>query len=648
VYRATDGGLDYGSWSDVTPAGATWQVMAEPLVTTPRNPATPAEADIVAFGVGSTIYISADFGTTWPDEPALPAGSGSAFSMVFASPTRLFVGTTTGRVFRFDDGGAAGWTVTRLDDVAAGPLTLQGRLSDIAVDASDATRSSIFICFGGVGDFRHVWHFDGVRWAARSGTAGSGTELLDVEHTSIQYDQATNRVYVGADIGVWESADAGATWHPLQNGLPDAPVLDLQIHPTTRLLRAALHGRGVFEWKLDAPTLPDVELYVRDTMLDTGRGANTDGRPDPSKAPGSTVVHYLSPNIKVDVPTPAGYQTPTTSIDFFTFNEVLADGGGGVATNVPPPTVHNRVYVEVHNRGRFDATNVRVMAAITNAATGLNLPVGYTASVVAGTPIGGAWTTLGVTTIPHLEAGFPRIAFFGLPSTVLPLPASLPGNSHFCMVAFVHSDTDPYTSTERNVDLLTLADRKVGQKNLQIIEFVGTPPPPGTGPGRWAMLLVNGANLKRRRPIDLVVDARGFRGTLQFVLPPGLYPEKPKTQAPKFTVTSPTMVRKWARKHEADATRLFHEAKYPRAQFQLLMSGMQLVVGQKALALQGGALAQIKALPMSTKDRHVVFIRVDPAKGTKPGTALSFDVSQVDSRNGAFLGASRYEVVINR
>ena len=80
------------------------------------------------------------------------------------------------------------------------------------------------------------------RWAARSGTAGSGTELLDVEHNAIQFDRVTNRVYVGADIGVWESADGGANWTPLQNGLPDAPVFDLQIHPTARLLRASLHG----------------------------------------------------------------------------------------------------------------------------------------------------------------------------------------------------------------------------------------------------------------------------------------------------------------------------------------------------------------------------------------------------------------------
>ncbi|MEJ7667160.1 MAG: hypothetical protein WKH97_00145 [Casimicrobiaceae bacterium] len=194
--------------------------------------------------------------------------------------------------------------------------------------------------------------------------------MLDVEHNAIQFDRVTNRVYVGADIGAWESADGGNTWTPLSNGLPDAPVFDLQIHPTARLLRAALHGRGLFEWKLDPPLLPDVELYVRDTMLDTGRGVNTDGRNDPSIFPTAPVMHYLGPNIKVDVPTSAGYQTPTTAIDFLTFNEAISDGSNGVATNMPPPTVHNRVYVEVHNRGRVAAANVQVMAAVTNAAAG--------------------------------------------------------------------------------------------------------------------------------------------------------------------------------------------------------------------------------------------------------------------------------------
>jgi len=618
-------------------------------VGTPVNTATPAEADIVAFGSGNQIFISSNFGTSWPEVVTLPAGSGSAFSMIFASATRLFVGTTSGRVFRLDRG-AAGVTVTRIDNVTGGPLSLAGLITDIAVDASDATFNSIFLCFGGTGDFRHVWRFDGAAWQARSGTAGSGTELLDVEHNAIQFDRITNHVYVGADVGAWESADGGNSWTPISNGLPDAPVYDLQIHPTTRLLRACLHGRGIFELKLDTPPLPDVELYVRDTVLDTGRGINTDGRNDPSVFPTGPVLHYLSPNIKVDVPTPGGYQTPTTSIDFLTFNEILVDGSNGVGTNSAPPTVHNRVYVEVHNRGRVDAVNVQVIAALTNASAGLGLlPVGYTANVVAGTALPGPdWTTLGVQSIPLLRAGSPRVVAFDLPSTVLPLPASLPGQSHYCLVAFLNAAQDPFTATERNVDLLTLADRKVGQKNLHIVEFIGAPPPLGSGMGMWAMLLVNGTFFEKKGLFDLVIDARQFPGNIQLLLPPPLFPKDPKKQAKAFRAGSKTVVKKWAKSYSKVAEQLFHEAKYPEFQFKLLVLSMKKAKTQVPLVLKGGTAAAVQRLEIAAKDKHAIFLRIDTPAKAKSGSEWIFDVTQRDSKTGKMLGGSRYQVVVNR
>ncbi len=86
----------------------------------------------------------------------------------------------------------------------------------------------------------------------RSGPAGASSgNLLDVEHNALCVDPAApNNVYVGADIGVWHSPDSGHTWEPLPNGLPDAPVFDLQIHPTRRLLRCTTHGRGLYEYPL--------------------------------------------------------------------------------------------------------------------------------------------------------------------------------------------------------------------------------------------------------------------------------------------------------------------------------------------------------------------------------------------------------------
>ncbi len=248
VHRSTTGGQSHAGWSRVWNFG--WATMTQPIVAAPFNPAKPAEANIVAIGAGQIVFVSNDFAASWPVRITIPGGpaAGDVFALDFASATRLFIGTTRGQVFRADRTGNT-WSVTRLDNIAAGPINIAGVISDIAVDWADATLRSVYLAFAGMGDQRRVWWFDGARWQVRSGTAGQ--TLLDVEHNALAVDRtAPNNIYAGADIGVWHSSDGGMHWAPLENGLPDAPVFDLQIHPTQRLLRAATHGRGVFEISL--------------------------------------------------------------------------------------------------------------------------------------------------------------------------------------------------------------------------------------------------------------------------------------------------------------------------------------------------------------------------------------------------------------
>lgn len=654
-YHANDGGGDYASWSSTS--SFSWLLMAEPMVAPPYNPGNPAEADIVAVGVGATIHFSSDFGVTFPAAKdvtlSVQAGHtsplGSIYSMVFASATRLFVGTTAGRVFRVDFSGSS-WTATEIDNATL--LITSGMVSDIAIDWSDPTRNSIYIAFGGNGDFRHVWRYDGTNWSARSGPAGGGTltNLIDVEHNAIVVDpDAPSNVYVGADIGVWHSINNGNDWSALESGLPDAPVFDLQIHRPSRLLRASLHGRGLYEWKLDPPVQPDVELYIRDTMLDTGRGENTDWHDDPSRWPIAQVVHYESPNIKIDVPTPAGYQTPTNQIDFFEFNEVIVDGSQGVGTIAPGSTVHNRVYVEVHNRGRTDAASVQVMAVITNASAGLgSLPANYAASIVAGNPINTPpWIPLGKVVLTNLRAGFPQIAAFDLPSTVLPVPASLPGQSHYCLVAFLHSTQDPFSNTQQIVDILTVVERKVGQKNLHIVEFIGVPPP---GASIWSMLDLAIAVPKKSSLVDLIFNAPGFRGGIDVVLPKKLYPAgSEKDRLKDFRVLSNKPVQAWVDSHRKDAQRIHWEAQYSEVAFQKLNKAMELVAAQPLLHANGkNGVTALPGITLKASDRHTIFLRITPPKDAKIGDAFDFNVEQRDPESNKVLGGSTYRVVINR
>lgn len=244
VFRSTSGGL--GGW---TVENFQFRLMTYPIVGTPMS-SRKADANIAALAAVDTVYVSNDFGATWPVAVTIPRAE--IYSLVLATPKRLFAGTTSGDVYRIDKG-TTRWSAVRIDDATRGPLALRGPVNDIAVDWSDTDLASIYVTLGGTGDYRHVWRYNGTKWEARSGPA-EGNRLLDVEHNAIAVDPANrNHVYAGADIGVWHSKDGGKAWEPLPNALPDAPVFDLQIHPTRRLLRAATHGRGIFEWVLSEP-----------------------------------------------------------------------------------------------------------------------------------------------------------------------------------------------------------------------------------------------------------------------------------------------------------------------------------------------------------------------------------------------------------
>jgi len=645
TYRATDGGQSASSFTAM--AGGAAPIFDAPLETTPYNPGSPADADLVAFGSGRTnygldLYISSSFGADWTTPVATLAQR--IYALAFASANRLYVGTTGGQVYRLDRTAAIWGAPVRIDNVVGGALPIAGVITDIEVDPADASGSSVYIAFGGIGDARHVWHFDGTAWASRS---GSGlTALLNSSHNAIVADPSNvTNIYVAADIGVWRSTDSGATWTTMQNGLPDAAVLDLRLHPTTRLLRASTHGRGMFEYRVDPPAQIDTELFIRDTALDVGRSPTVDWLPDPETWPTTLAVHYLSRNIKVDVPTPAGYQTPTNAIDFLTFNDVIVDGSQGTATVDPAAgTVVNRVYVEVHNRGIVKANSVRVMLLLTRPTVALApLPAGYEANVIAGTAISDAnWQTVGTVNLTDVRAGFPQVAAFSLPSTLLPPPASLPAQQHHCLVALAHSIQDAYSSTDTSVDSLTIGDRKVAQRNLQVVAFVGTPPPPGAS-DFWVSVDLYGADPEARLK-HLIFGAVGYKGALGLLLPPDLEFDK----AAGFKRADADVARNWAKGHLESLRGFLAEGRFSALGCKRMMADIRLALLDEPRFLAAGSFGNdrrpsLRGLRLDPGRRYSIFVRLDrKALESSPGAEIS--VVQVDAEEGRVEGGNAWRV----
>jgi len=223
--RSTSKG-DNGSWTWIGPnVAAGYGCLFYPPV---------AGDNSVIAQAGQSVFVSIDDGTTWI-EVALPTGIAS--TLAIANGNALWAGTTSGGLYRLDRT-SAGWSPpTALASPRAGAY-----LSDLWVDPTNTARIWTTSTSPGGG---RVFRSDdgGATWNDMS---GGGLTALPI--TAIEVDPTNaSRAWVAADLGVWESLDAGASWSVLGTGLPNALVGDLLFNPTFRLLRAGLRNRGTWE-----------------------------------------------------------------------------------------------------------------------------------------------------------------------------------------------------------------------------------------------------------------------------------------------------------------------------------------------------------------------------------------------------------------
>lgn len=464
--RSTSGG-GWGSWAWIGPnVPANYNSLFYPPLEVNGN---------VVAQAGQSVFISTNTGTTWT-EIALPSGVGVASALAISSATRVYAGTSFGRIYRIDSTGGTWQTPVQLTQPRV------GFVSDIEVDPVNANRIwTTYSSFTG----SHVFRSDdgGTTWNDVS--AG----LPNIPVNALILDPGnTDVVYIAADVGVYRSANAGATWAAFSNLLPNALVKDLVFHESSRLLRAATQSRGVWEIAVDQATMPDVEVYVRDSVVDTGRRTpSPSGVPDPFNL-GAVTHWWQSTDVKVDSPS---FQRPNLSdVDFEAFED---DHGVFAAGLIHESAQRNRivrVYIEVHNRGLNPATDVAVKVFFADASVGLpDLPVGFWTNFPNNVvPTTSPWQPIG----PHTtvaSAANDRAEVVGFEWTV-------PGTAadHSCLLAIVSAQNDPIATTELNIGTLVLNNRHCGLKNIAVVN-----PPPEIGPRVEAIKLNLWGSRKWRR-----------------------------------------------------------------------------------------------------------------------------------------------------
>src|SRR5258706_15458161 len=122
----------------------------------------------------------------------------------------------------------------------------------------------------------HVWHTTNAGTTWTDWTAFGGTAPLpDSPVNAVLVDPSTHIVYVGTDVGVFQSPTSAPAWTelgPIPSGaqtgfLPNVAVTALALFNSgsQKLLRASTYGRGV--WQFDLITAPDFQILVPNPTL---------------------------------------------------------------------------------------------------------------------------------------------------------------------------------------------------------------------------------------------------------------------------------------------------------------------------------------------------------------------------------------------
>lgn len=222
----------------------------------------------VMFHGRRALYYSYTGGSSWTVATTKLNNQGQ-FTAICASSVDeniVFAGTATGEVTMTKDVGET-WT----------EITNNGLpnryVRDIACSYEDAKVA--YIVYSGFGT-PHVFKTSdqGKSWLSIS------NGLPDIPVNAIEIHPTNERMlFIGTDIGVFASYDAGASWFPFGRKMARSPVLDLEFNKYyltgggDQVLRAATHGRSI--WEVTVPsediTSPEItspiggELYTSTT-----------------------------------------------------------------------------------------------------------------------------------------------------------------------------------------------------------------------------------------------------------------------------------------------------------------------------------------------------------------------------------------------
>lgn len=234
-FKSTNGGFNWLSTLQIN-AGIT-----STSATFPFRSATihdPNVSGLLYTSTDAELYRTTNGGSLWQPLAQIPWVSKIEVSPlnsnhIYASAYNGFVNSwtfhhSTDAGFSWTAGTSPGWRVT---DVEADPI----RFGTVYACRNSAAAGNPHF-------FKSTNH--GQTWNA------IGTGLPDIPVTSIALNTYnSDYIYLGTDLGVYVSTDAGLTWDEFNDNLPPIYVQDIEFHPGDTTVRIGTMGRGAWKTK---------------------------------------------------------------------------------------------------------------------------------------------------------------------------------------------------------------------------------------------------------------------------------------------------------------------------------------------------------------------------------------------------------------
>src|SRR5215831_2593484 len=237
-------GGDFGTWQDLSSS-----IQGDTSNFYPPMTLDKTNSNNIAIG-GQILYLDHSKGMGgWSDRINLNLPQNDLISAInFVNTNLIYVGTNRGHVYCVTRSGN-NWTVHAID---SSPFPTDRWIWDIGTLPGDDKK--IIVVLSGF-NTAHVFRGEissgnnSATWTDISGT-GNG-RLPDIPGECVVIDENNaSTIYVGTDLGVFRTVDSGKNWIWFSEGLPNCQVYDMRLNDSKGLLRAATHGRGMWERKV--------------------------------------------------------------------------------------------------------------------------------------------------------------------------------------------------------------------------------------------------------------------------------------------------------------------------------------------------------------------------------------------------------------